>query len=269
MQISGQKKKKAKQKAKPTTTGGISTMMGTSDVKMTFKESAKEEAIQPGVVVLRGAIPIREQQHILNDCFKLGELKGDQAGFYQQPTEEGGRLRLNQGNRGRIIHAMSAYGDYLNENCQKWLKMAQAVDKTLPDMIPSTVLVNYYNVKGSFKWHRDSEHPEFLAKGIGKPIVSATIGESCDFAIKDEYDTPETVITLHSGDIIVFGGPSRMIVHSVLKIHPNTRPPLLKFPYQPGRLNLTFREVNGTIDTSMFPAYRVSYDIEDEEGNSD
>ena len=263
MQISGQKKKKKKSKPTPTT-GGISQMMGGSDVKIEFKESVKEEKIQPGVVVLRGVIPISEQQKIMDDCFKLGERKGDQPGFYEQPTEEGGKLRLNQGNRGRIIHAMSAYDTYLSDKCQQWLKLSQAVDNSLPDMTPSTVLVNYYNVKGTFKWHKDSEHPDILAKGIGPPIVSVTIGESCDFAIKDDYECPHKIITLHSGDIIVFGGPSRMIVHSVLKIYPNTRPPLLRFPYQPGRLNLTFREVNGTIDTSMFPAYRVSYDIEED-----
>ena len=34
---------------------------------------------------------------------------------------------------------------------------------------------------------------------------------------------------------------------------------------RPGRLNVTFRQVEGYIDRTMFPAYRVRYDIEDQQ----
>ncbi len=49
---------------------------------------------------------------------------------------------------------------------------------------------------------------------------------------------------LESGDLLVFGGPARMIFHSVAKIHPNTAPPELirATGLRPGRLNLTFRQ---------------------------
>jgi alkylated DNA repair dioxygenase AlkB len=48
-------------------------------------------------------------------------------------------------------------------------------------------------------------------------------------------------VRLESGDILIFGGPARMLFHSVQKIFPNHRPKGLVLA--PGRLNLTFREL--------------------------
>jgi alkylated DNA repair protein (DNA oxidative demethylase) len=47
------------------------------------------------------------------------------------------------------------------------------------------------------------------------------------------------VVRLESGDLLVFGGPSRMIHHGVSGIVPHSRPPWLRMV--PGRLNFTFR----------------------------
>eukprot|EP01063_Lacrimia_lanifica_P025197 TRINITY_DN32975_c0_g1_i1.p1 TRINITY_DN32975_c0_g1~~TRINITY_DN32975_c0_g1_i1.p1 ORF type:complete len:251 (+),score=79.12 TRINITY_DN32975_c0_g1_i1:22-753(+) len=232
------------------------------------------EVIQPGCVVLRGAIPLRTQQAMLAACFEKGAPPEGHhtpaAGFFEAPKAEGGRLHLNQGNRGRIIHGIDEFaraggGNLLAEECARYVGMGQAADRTLPSMTPTTVLVNFYNAKGAFKWHRDSEDPALVKAGTGKPIVSVSIGESCDFGIKNDYDGEDhTVVRLDSGDVLLFGGPSRMIVHSVLRIVPNSRPPSLRFPYEAGRLNITLRDVTGgVIDTSMFPAYRVAYDIEE------
>ncbi|GIL84065.1 hypothetical protein Vretimale_11035 [Volvox reticuliferus] len=53
-----------------------------------------------------------------------------------------------------------------------------------------------------------------------------------------------STVRLESGDLLVFGGPGRMIFHSVSKVHPNTAPPELvrATGLRPGRLNLTFRQ---------------------------
>ena len=67
---------------------------------------------------------------------------------------------------------------------------------------------------------------------------------------------------LESGDVLLFGGPSRMIVHSVLRVIPKTMPLALRGCMRNGRLNVTYRDVGcGFIDKSQFPMYRVSYDI--------
>ena len=50
----------------------------------------------------------------------------------------------------------------------------------------------------------------------------------------------QKTLRLDSGDVLVFGGPARMLFHGVTKIHTNNRPKGLVLA--PGRLNLTFRE---------------------------
>eukprot|EP01125_Pyxidicula_operculata_P004770 TRINITY_DN1782_c0_g1_i4.p1 TRINITY_DN1782_c0_g1~~TRINITY_DN1782_c0_g1_i4.p1 ORF type:complete len:148 (-),score=18.88 TRINITY_DN1782_c0_g1_i4:27-470(-) len=129
-------------------------------------------------------------------------------------------------------------------------------------MTPSTVLINYYNEKAHFKWHRDSEDPELIKMKAGKPIISLSIGLSCIFSYKNNYEEKEhNNIQLNSGDILLFGGASRMIVHSVQQIIGKTMPAPLIGSLRSGRLNITVRDIGrGKIDKSLFPAYRVLYD---------
>jgi len=81
-------------------------------------------------------------------------------------------------------------------------------------------------------------------------VVSVSIGDSCDFAYSMERSSDSEIalgaarpktIRLDSGDVLVFGGPARMIFHGVTKVHANNRPKSLCMV--PGRLNLTFREI--------------------------
>ncbi|HEY2176152.1 MAG TPA: alpha-ketoglutarate-dependent dioxygenase AlkB, partial [Mycobacteriales bacterium] len=50
---------------------------------------------------------------------------------------------------------------------------------------------------------------------------------------------PYTDVELASGDLFVFGGPSRMAFHGVPKVYPGTADPESGLPT--GRLNLTLR----------------------------
>ena len=61
------------------------------------------------------------------------------------------------------------------------------------------------------------------------PVVSISLGNDCDFIVKNEPTDEPTVIKLHSGDIILFGGPSRNVLHTVQNIRTSTCPaPLLQ-----------------------------------------
>jgi alkylated DNA repair dioxygenase AlkB len=101
--------------------------------------------------------------------------------------------------------------------------------------------------------HQDkSESADSLRRGV--PVVSVSLGDACEFgyaAVRPEdTDASQTAlggaakartVRLESGDILIFGGPARMLFHSVQKIFPNHRPKGLVLA--PGRLNLTFREL--------------------------
>jgi alkylated DNA repair dioxygenase AlkB len=52
-------------------------------------------------------------------------------------------------------------------------------------------------------------------------------------------------VRLDSGDVFIFGGRSRMIVHSVLRVIPHTMPGYMRKHMREGRLNITFRYVPG------------------------
>ena len=58
------------------------------------------------------------------------------------------------------------------------------------------------------------------------PVISISIGNSCDFGYKFE-DNVQKVVTLNSGDVVLFGGANRMLLHSVLKVHLGTSPDFL------------------------------------------
>lgn len=76
-------------------------------------------------------------------------------------------------------------------------------------------------------------------------MISFSIGDAAEFLYSDqrEVDKAEKV-ELESGDVLVFGGSSRLIFHGVTAIKQKTAPGSLleETNLRPGRLNLTFRE---------------------------
>lgn len=79
----------------------------------------------------------------------------------------------------------------------------------------------------------------------GLPVVSFSIGDSAEFMYGDERDVNNAEkLILESGDVLIFGGPSRHVFHGVTSIIPTSAPPFLfeQTRLVPGRLNLTFRQ---------------------------
>ena len=108
-------------------------------------------------------------------------------------------------------------------------------------------LCNYYNTNSTLGLHRDdSETPETLQSGF--PIVSFSIGASCDFLLGGlKRSDPTQKIQLHSGDILIMGGPSRLRYHGVSKIHRQNNDNSLRIPFSKalgeGRINFTLRKL--------------------------
>ena len=87
------------------------------------------------------------------------------------------------------------------------------------------------------------ESRESLRNGL--PVVSFSIGDSAEFLYGDQRDVEKAGnVLLESGDVLIFGGESRLVFHGVSSIIPNSAPKeLLKDTLlSPGRLNLTFRQ---------------------------
>lgn len=101
---------------------------------------------------------------------------------------------------------------------------------------PDAGLVNFYDAAARMGMHQDREEVS------GAPVVSLSIGDSCVFRFGNTRDRgrPWTDVELESGDLFVFGGPSRFAFHGVPKVYPGTAGPGTGM--RAGRLNLTLRE---------------------------
>ena len=100
---------------------------------------------------------------------------------------------------------------------------------------PDTALVNFYDGEATLGMHQDKDERS------GAPVVSLSIGDTCVFRFGNtEHRTrPWTDVELGSGDLFVFGGPSRFAYHGVPRVRPGTGDPATGLAG--GRLNITMR----------------------------
>ncbi|MGW0882748.1 alpha-ketoglutarate-dependent dioxygenase AlkB family protein [Streptomyces sp. NPDC002671] len=107
-----------------------------------------------------------------------------------------------------------------------------------PEAVPAEpydiALINFYDGDARMGMHRDGDEKS------AAPVVSLSLGDSCVFRFgnTETRAKPYTDVELRSGDLFVFGGPSRLAYHGVPRVHPGTAPPELGLT---GRLNMTLR----------------------------
>ena len=122
-----------------------------------------------------------------------------------------------------------------------------------------TALFNYYTSWGSISVHSDSSEPSLKAEPPRYwPVVSLSVGDSAVFTLYPESrrivggrmeDGEGVSVQLRSGDALCFGGPARLMRHSVKEVLEvgadkgggAARPPGLRMV--PGRLNITLRQL--------------------------
>ncbi|MFI0816008.1 alpha-ketoglutarate-dependent dioxygenase AlkB family protein [Streptomyces sp. NPDC021098] len=100
---------------------------------------------------------------------------------------------------------------------------------------PDTALINFYDGQAKLGMHQDKDEKS------SAPVVSLSIGDTCVFRVgnTETRTRPYTDIELASGDLFVFGGPSRYIYHGVPKVYEHTADP--DTGLTSGRLNITMR----------------------------
>lgn len=106
------------------------------------------------------------------------------------------------------------------------------------DFQPDACLINHYGMGARMALHQDKDERDYA-----QPIVSVSLGLSATFHFGgfERTDKPLKLILNH-GDVVVWGGASRLRYHGVLPLkaglQPSNIPPLLK----DCRINLTFRK---------------------------
>ena len=107
-----------------------------------------------------------------------------------------------------------------------------AVRSGFPAFRPDSCHINRYQAGTKLGLHQDRHECDMT-----QPIVSISLGLECVFLLGglQRIDKVKRMLLEH-GDVIVWGGPSRMRFHGVLPLKPGHHP--LTGPY---RYNLTFR----------------------------
>ncbi|MFJ9535697.1 alpha-ketoglutarate-dependent dioxygenase AlkB family protein [Streptomyces sp. NPDC101225] len=199
--------------------------------------------VAPGAVHAPGWLDAREQRTLLGACRAWARPP---AGLRTVRTPGGGTMTARQvclgwhwypyGYARTVADGDGApvkpFPDWLGELGRR------AVRDALGDPGPTPpydiALVNFYDGDARMGMHRDGDERS------DAPVVSLSLGDTCVFRFgnPETRARPYTDVELRSGDLFVFGGPSRLAYHGVPKVRPGTAPPALGLT---GRLNITLR----------------------------
>lgn len=197
--------------------------------------------IRPGLRLYKAALDRAGQESLLDD---LRVVLGEAPLFRPKMPRSGTEFSVRMSNCGPLgwVSDISGYR-YQNrhpETGRPWPAMPEHILRLWRgyadhDADPDACLINYYDETARMGPHQDRDEADFSA-----PILSISLGESCRFRYGGEQRRdPTATLRLDSGDILVFGGPSRKMFHGVDRILPGTSTLLVP----PGRINLTLRRV--------------------------
>lgn len=102
-----------------------------------------------------------------------------------------------------------------------------------PHFAPDACLINRYEPGARMTLHQDKNEPDY-----DQPIVSVSLGLPATFLFGGQERGDKTLkVPLQHGDVVVWGGPSRMNFHGVNAVADGNHPLVGR-----RRLNLTFRK---------------------------
>jgi alkylated DNA repair protein (DNA oxidative demethylase) len=101
------------------------------------------------------------------------------------------------------------------------------------DFQPDAALINQYQVGASMGLHQDKNELDF-----SQPIVSVSLGIAATFQFGGLSRADKAFkLQLNHGDVVVWGGDSRLRFHGILPLKPSDHPATGKY-----RINLTLRK---------------------------
>lgn len=197
--------------------------------------------IGPGAFLLEGyALSIASK--LMLNIKKVSE----QAPFRHMSTRMGFQLSVAMTNCGKAGWVSDARGyRYVEKDPlsgKNWPEMPELFSRLAREAAakvdyicfsPDACLINCYKPGAEMGLHQDRDESDYSA-----PIVSVSLGLPATFVFGglDKSD-PKFKILLNHGDVLVWGGPSRLFYHGILPLKSGTHPLTGQFRY-----NLTFRK---------------------------
>jgi DNA oxidative demethylase len=205
-----------------------------------FEEDVQDVRLAPGAMFLRGFA-----QRFAAPCVTALQRIVEVAPFRHMVTPSGHRMSVamtNCGTAGWVTDRTGyRYDSHDPETGRRWPSMpdvfadlaAQAAARAGFDgFAPDACLINRYETGARLSLHQDKDERDFSA-----PIVSVSLGLPAVFLFGGlrRADSPRRVPLAHS-DVVVWGGPARLLYHGVLPLEAGHHP--LTGGH---RINLTFR----------------------------
>jgi alkylated DNA repair protein (DNA oxidative demethylase) len=198
------------------------------------------QELAPGAIVLRKFAAVAAENLIA----AIGEVSA-QAPFRNMITPGGFRMSVAMTNCGTVgwVSERSGYRyDPIDpETGRHWPAMPEAfrqlavnaaAELGFSNFNPDVCLINRYEPGAKLSLHQDKDE-----KDQRQPIVSVSLGLPCVFLFGGERrdDRPQRILLEH-GDVVVWGGPSRLNYHGVMPLKPGRHAMTGEY-----RFNLTFR----------------------------
>lgn len=203
--------------------------------------STGREDLAPGALVLRGFARALAEQLVA----EVGKIAAS-APFRHMLTPGGQRMSAAMTNCGPLGWVSDRRGYRYEatdpDNGEPWppmpdtfLRLAAdaAAEAGFPGFAPEACLINRYEPGTRMSLHQDRDERDLTA-----PIVSVSLGLPAIFLFGglNRSDRSERVALLH-GDVVVWGGPSRLHFHGILPVKEGAHALLGR-----QRINLTFRK---------------------------
>jgi alkylated DNA repair protein (DNA oxidative demethylase) len=202
--------------------------------------------VAPGAVHVPDWLTV-EQQRRLVAAWRAWAAGGERLGMRQTVLPSGGRMSVQTVGLGwhwepyRYVRSadgvpVAEFPQWLRRLARDAVAAAYLDDDAAAAYDPDCALINYYGETARMGMHRDRE------ERIDAPVVSLSIGSACTFRFGNTVNrkSPYVDVGLRSGDLFVFGAPSRFAYHGVVRpVDPGTSDPALGL--DGGRINYTIR----------------------------
>ncbi|RPH21813.1 DNA oxidative demethylase AlkB [Buttiauxella warmboldiae] len=203
-------------------------------------EAPWQEPLAEGAVILR-RFACADAQSLIAQIFRLAE----QSPFRQMVTPGGYTMSVAMTNCGEAGWTTDKHGYLYSpidpQTQQPWPAMpavfrqlSDAASKAAgyADFVPDACLINRYAPGAKLSLHQDKDE-----RNLQQPIVSVSLGLPAVFQFGGlKRSDPLTRVMLEHGDVVVWGGPSRLFYHGILPLKAGRHPATDEF-----RFNLTFR----------------------------
>ncbi len=204
-------------------------------------QASKPEKIGEGAVLLRGfALAVTDE--VLDELKKISAVSKPR----KMQTPGGHYMSVSMTNCGDAGWTTDRKGYQYSktdpENGRAWPKIPRVMMQLASDaaseagyenFAPDSCLINYYEPKSKMGLHQDKNEEDYT-----QPIVSVSLGLPATFLFGGMKRTdPTRKIRLEHGDVVVWGGKSRMVYHGVMPLKAGEHEAAGSL-----RINLTFRK---------------------------